>query len=116
MSSSRHSGSRTRALTTSRTRSATPSRSPSEDGKAVAGRRRPAAVWGGEAVMKKVLTGVVAIFAIAVAIGLNSCGGGGTGGGQTARPPVFVLDPAGTSSNSGTLVLSIDRNSIDANN
>lgn len=65
--------------------------------------------------MKKILTGFVAILAIALVSGLSSCGGG-TGGGQAERPPTFVLDAAGTSSNSGTLILGIERSSIDANN
>lgn len=66
--------------------------------------------------MRKHLAGFVALLVIALASGLTNCGGGGTGGGQAERPPTFVLNAAGTSSNSGTLVVSVDRNSIDANN
>lgn len=66
--------------------------------------------------MKKILTGFVAILTIALVSGINGCGGGGTGGGSAERPPTFVLDAAGTSSNSGTLILGVERSSIDANN
>jgi hypothetical protein len=51
-----------------------------------------------------------------LAAGMVASCGGGTGGGPPARPPQFVLRPVGTSSNSGTLVLSIERSSVDANN
>ena len=66
--------------------------------------------------MKKHVAGFVAVLVGALLAGLNGCGGGGTGGAQSERPPTFVLNAAGTSSDSGTLVVGIDRNSIDANN
>ncbi len=42
--------------------------------------------------------------------------GGGTGGGPAARTPQFVLDPVGSASNAGSMTMSIDRSSVDANN
>ena len=66
--------------------------------------------------MRKHLAGFVAVLVVALASGLTNCGGGGTGGGPSERPPTFVLNAAGTSSNSGTLVLGLERASIDANN
>jgi hypothetical protein len=64
--------------------------------------------------MKK-LWNSVALLLLVQAVALSSCGGG-TGGGQSERPPVFVLNAAGTSSNQGTLTLGVSRESIDANN
>ena len=66
--------------------------------------------------MRKHLAGFVAVLVVALVSGITGCGGGGTGGGPSERPPTFVLNAAGTSSNSGTLVLGLDRSSIDANN
>jgi hypothetical protein len=66
--------------------------------------------------MRKVVSLVVVLLAVAIAAGLTNCGGGGTGGGPAPRTPQFVLDKAGTSSNSGTFILGLDRFSIDANN
>ncbi|MEW6272736.1 MAG: hypothetical protein AB1689_25955 [Thermodesulfobacteriota bacterium] len=66
--------------------------------------------------MRKVASFVVVLLAGALAAGLTNCGGSGTGGGPAPRGPQFVLNKAGTSSNSGTLVLGLDRFSIDANN
>ena len=66
--------------------------------------------------MKKFVAGFVALFVVALASGLTNCGGGGTDGGQSPRPPTFVLNSAGTSSNSGTFTLTLQRESIDANN
>ncbi|MBM4246081.1 MAG: hypothetical protein FJ148_20165 [Deltaproteobacteria bacterium] len=66
--------------------------------------------------MRKHLAGFVALLVIALASGLTNCGGGGTGGGPAQRPPTFVLNAAGTSSNAGTMVLGLERASIDANN
>ena len=66
--------------------------------------------------MRKHLAGFVAVLVVALVSGITGCGGGGTGGGPSERPPTFVLNAAGTSSNSGTLIVGVDRNSIDANN
>jgi hypothetical protein len=66
--------------------------------------------------MRKLESGIVAAVVAAFALVVANCGGGGTGGGQSSRPPTFVLNAAGTSSNSGTLTLSLARDSIDANN
>ena len=66
--------------------------------------------------MRKYVSGLVAVLAVTMAAGLVNCGGGGTDGGQSQRPPIFVLNPAGTTSNSGTLTLGISRESVDANN
>lgn len=66
--------------------------------------------------MRKFVAGFVALFVVALASGLTNCGGGGTDGGPPSRPPTFVLNPAGTSSNSGTFTLGLQRESIDANN
>jgi len=66
--------------------------------------------------MRKYVSGLVAVLAVTMAAGLVNCGGGGTGGGPSERPPTFVLNAAGTTSNSGTLTLGLRRDSIDANN
>lgn len=66
--------------------------------------------------MRKHLAKFVAVLVVALVSAITGCGGGGTGGGPSERPPTFVLNAAGTSSNSGTLVVGVDRNSIDANN
>jgi hypothetical protein len=65
--------------------------------------------------MRKLQYGIGASLVAALAVLVTGCGGG-TGGGQASRPPVFVLNAAGTSSNSGTLTLTVARDSIDANN
>ncbi|MBY0278421.1 hypothetical protein K2Z84_24085 [Candidatus Binatia bacterium] len=65
--------------------------------------------------MKKLWNLVAVLLAVQAMALINSCGGG-TGGGQAERPPVFVLNAAGTSSNQGTLTLGVNRDSIDANN
>lgn len=65
--------------------------------------------------MKKLWNLVAVLLAVQAMALINSCGGG-TGGGQAERPPVFVLNAAGTSSNQGTLTLGLSRDSIDANN
>lgn len=66
--------------------------------------------------MKKLESGIVALLVAALALVVTNCGGGGTGGGPSSRPPTYVINPAGTSSNSGTLTLTLARASIDANN
>jgi len=66
--------------------------------------------------MRKYVSGLVALLAVTMAAGLVNCGGGGTDGGPSERPPTFVLNAAGTTSNSGTLTMGLDRDSIDANN
>ncbi|HEY8517378.1 MAG TPA: hypothetical protein VIS07_17845 [Candidatus Binatia bacterium] len=65
--------------------------------------------------MRRVASFFVALLAVAVAAGVTNCGGG-TDGGAPPRAPQFVLNRAGTSSNSGTLTVGLDRFSIDANN
>jgi len=66
--------------------------------------------------MRKFVSEFVALLAVTMAAGLTNCGGGGTDGGPAPRPPTFVLNAAGTTSNSGTLTLGLDRASIDADN
>src|SRR5262245_14666576 len=53
---------------------------------------------------------VVAVAAVEIA------SGGGGGGGPAPTGPQFVLRPVGTSSNVGTFTITVDRDSIDANN
>ena len=51
---------------------------------------------------------------LALALLAAGCGGG-TGGGGGERTPQFVLKPVGSSSAAGTMLVGIDRRSIDAN-
>lgn len=51
---------------------------------------------------------------LALALLAAGCGGG-TGGGGGERTPQFVLKPVGSSSTAGTMLVGIDRRSIDAN-
>jgi hypothetical protein len=57
----------------------------------------------------------VALLSLAVASGFVGCGGG-TGGAPQPRTQQFVLDPAGSTSNAGVLLMGVSRDSIDANN
>lgn len=50
---------------------------------------------------------------VALAMVLSACGG--TGGGGGSRTPQFVLRPAGSSSQAGTLLVGVDPESIEAN-
>jgi hypothetical protein len=65
--------------------------------------------------MKSSLSLLGRVLVAAVAVGaLANCGS--TGGGPATRGPQFVLRPIGTSSNAGTFIMSVERESIDANN
>jgi hypothetical protein len=65
--------------------------------------------------MKKLWESIAVLLVVQAVALIGSCGGG-TGGGPSEGPPVFVLNAAGTSSNQGTLTVGVDRASIDANN
>lgn len=68
--------------------------------------------------MRKIVgwMGGVGALAVFVALGLSSCGGGGTGSSPGPRTQQFVLNPVGSTSNSGILLMGVSRESIDANN
>lgn len=67
--------------------------------------------------MKKIVgwSGAVLVLSLAAAAALSSCGGG-TGNSPTPRVQQFVLNPAGSTSNAGILLLGVSRDSVDANN
>ena len=54
--------------------------------------------------------------ALCLAALLAACGGGGTGDAPAPRTKQFVLDPVGSTSNAGSLLMGVSRESIAANN